>query len=117
VANEEDEAPITSKSPERALTARAQADELASQVQRLIERASRDPESTYAERAALLRTALAVVRLRGQLTGELGASEAVLAASPQWKRLLSGILEALQPFPDAARAVLSRLENVTEMAA
>ena len=47
----------------------------------------------------------------GKLTGELGASESTLAASPYWKRLRAALVEVLRQHPDAARAVLEVIER------
>lgn len=76
-----------------------------------MKRVASDKTAKYSERANMLRAAMQAVRMLGQLTGELGASESAVAASPQWKRLLAELLEALQPYPDASRAVLERLER------
>lgn len=113
----EEEAPPTTRSPEKQKSAREQIDALITTVRSLLERANKDTDSTYAERSSLVRTALAAIRLQANLSGELGASEVALTASPQWQRLLGELLEALKPYPDAARAVLARLESVEIAAA
>lgn len=79
-------------------------------ITELLERAKTDKFSTYADRAALIRTALTAIKLHGQLTGEFGTSESTVVASPHFKRMLGVILEALRDHPAARKGVIDALE-------
>lgn len=133
-ADPEEEAPATSRSHElpvpaasgpglaKGASARAQLDELAAEIRALMAQVRQGAVDEYGhgprlqETTSVIRTALSAIRLYGQLTGELGQSEAAVLASPHVKKLLADILEALAPFPEASRAVLARLER-SEVAA
>jgi hypothetical protein len=97
-------------------TARAQLEDLATSIRKLVEEVRSDETSTFSEKASVLRTAMAHVKLLGHLTGELGATESTVIASPHFKRVLAEIIDALKPYPEAARAVATRLRS-TEAAA
>lgn len=66
---------------------------------------------SLSDRASVLRTALTSIRLLAHLTGELGASETVVATSPHWKRLEGELLEVLKRHPAALRDVVGYLEK------
>jgi hypothetical protein len=104
----EDEAPITSKSPS-AVTARSKVDELLEELSRLSR--SLGAEAPVADKIAILRASVPPIKLLGQLTRELGASETTVATSPHYRRIRAVIVDALRPFPAAARAVLSAIER------
>lgn len=106
VVLEEDE-PATSRSPV-AVTARAKVDQLLSSLKAIADSIGTD--ATVQQRVAVLRASVAPIKLLGQLTGELGASESTVASSPHYRRVRTAIVEALRPFPTAARAVLEALE-------
>ncbi|MBX3205102.1 MAG: hypothetical protein KF764_08530 [Labilithrix sp.] len=46
------------------------------------------------------------------LTGEIGASETTVAASPFYGRTRAAVMEALRPHPEATRAVIAALEQI-----
>lgn len=110
-APEPDEQPATSRSPSSTPTARAELDELVRTIRELLDAATLDEEATYGDRAALIRTALTAIKLHGQLTGEFGASESTIVASPYFKRMLDAILESLRNHPVARKAVIDALER------
>lgn len=118
-----DESPATSRSPSSQVTARAKLDELLVTLKkiadeiRLEERRAEEedgrPLMQVGARLALLKASVAPIRLLGQLTGELGASDTTVASSPHYRRIRVAIIEALAPFPDALKAVevaLTKLE-------
>jgi hypothetical protein len=107
----EEAAPPTSRSPTSASTARAKLDDLLVSLRKLADSIGGD--ATVGERIAVFRASVAPIKLLGQLTGELGASEATVAASPHYRRIREAIVAALEEHPEALRAVeraLARLE-------
>jgi len=98
-------------------TARAELDKILASIRELLEDVKRlpdDPDApapTFAEKAAVLRTALTSIRLLAHLTGELGASEAVIATSPHWKRLEADLLAVLKGHPAALKDVVDYLSR------
>lgn len=86
-------------------------DELMREIRLHLQIARTDVAATYQAKSALIGKALSAIRLKKQLTGELGQTEAAVLASPRVRRLLKEILDALKPYPDAARAVLARIEG------
>lgn len=58
-----------------------------------------------------MRTALTAIKMLGQLTGEFGASESTIVASPHFRRMLGVVLEALREHPAARAAVIAALER------
>jgi hypothetical protein len=98
----------------------ARADDLLEQVRRLQGRALDILER--AEKAGDLRTALAAIsqargnlELLGKLAGELDERPVVnLNVSPEWLELRAIIVGALEPHPEAHRAVLRALENASD---
>jgi hypothetical protein len=96
----------------------ARADELLDQVRYLQRHALGILER--AEKAGDLRTALAAIsqargnlELLGKLAGELDERPIVnLNVSPEWLELRAVIVGALEPHPEAHRAVLRALESV-----
>ena len=60
-------------------------------------------------RAQLAELEQRAIRELAALTGEKAQPDAVLLKSPQWGRLTAKILEALEGYPDAARAVRAAL--------
>lgn len=112
-----EESPATSRSEEiraarRRASARESAEDLLEQLRDLVADVQRDPDAGVAGKIAVLRAMTGSIRLLGTLTGELGASETSVARSPFYRRVRTALLEALRPFPDAARAVISALEQV-----
>jgi hypothetical protein len=95
----------------------AQADTLLEQVGDLQERALAILDK--AEEAGELRTALGAIReargnleLLAKLLGELDERPVVnLSVSPEWLELRAVIVTALEPHPEALRAVVGALES------
>lgn len=101
-----EEAPPTSRSPASAVapaTARAKVDDLIAQLELL--KAEAKGAARFADRLAACRAQVAPIKLLGQLTGELGASDATVAASPHYRRIRTAIVDALKDFPAALQAV------------
>jgi hypothetical protein len=100
----------------------AQADDLLEQVRHLQSHALDILER--AEKAGDLRTALAAIsqargnlELLGKLAGELDERAVVnLNVSAEWLELRAVIVGALEPHPEAHRAVLRALEGVGKLA-
>lgn len=107
---DEDEAPITSRSPTSATTARARVERLIARLERMADTLPKG--SSVQDRIAVVRAMTTPLRLLGQFTGELGASDATVAASPHYRRLRTAIVETLRDFPDALRAVERALSNL-----
>jgi hypothetical protein len=120
---EDEEAPATSRSPEISARRPSHApsgdelEDLMREIRLHLEDARHNSKATYAEKSSLIGKALSAIRLKKQLTGELGQTEAAVLASPRVRRLLADVIEALRPYPDASRAVLARVEGVGEVAA
>lgn len=112
---DEERGPTTERSPLSKVTARSKVDELLASIKSVAE--DLPPDASTQDRVAVLRAAVQPIRLLGQLTGEIGASDATVAASPHYRRLRSAILAALEPFPDALRAVVAALEPLEHGAA
>jgi len=109
----DDAPPPTSRSPvSKPMTARANVHELLVALKRVADDVNADDDASVADRLAVLRASVAPLKLLGQLTGELGASETTVATSPHYRRIRSAIVEALRPFPDATRAVAEALAHV-----
>jgi hypothetical protein len=95
----------------------ARADSLLEQVRELQERALEILDK--AEEAGELRTALGAIReargnleLLARLLGELDERPTVnLSISPEWLELRAVIVTALEPHPEALRAVVGALES------
>lgn len=95
----------------------AQADSLLEQVRSLQTRALSILDR--ADEAGDLRTALGAIRearstleLLAKLSGELQQEGTVtLNLSPEWLSVRAVVIQALQPYPDAARAVTHALER------
>lgn len=111
-----DESPATSRS-EEIVSSRANPrggddlDDLMREIKTHLEIARSDSDATYAEKSSLIGKALSAIRLKKQLTGELGQTEAAVLASPRVRRLLADIIDALKPYPEASRAVLAKIEG------
>ena len=93
------------------MTARAKLDELLDTLRTLAEGVKRDPDATVSDRIAVLRATVTPIKLLGQLTGEIGASETTIASSPHYRRVRAVIVEALRPHPAALRDVIAALER------
>lgn len=107
VSTEED-SPATSRSPTSATTARSKLDDLLVSLKKLADSIGQD--ATVQERIAVFRASVAPIKLLGQLTGELGASEASVAASPHYRRIRRAIVDALRDeHPAALKAVEAAL--------
>lgn len=101
-----DPAPVVTADPEGDP---ATVDELAGRIARQVERSIRelehDPAVTPAERDKRLASlTMCVQRLRAE-----DLSPAQIIRAPATQRILSAIIEALQPFPDALDAAAKRL--------
>jgi hypothetical protein len=92
-------------------TARAHIENVLGRIWKLVDEADVD-EVLPRDKAVLLTAATTAIKLLGQLTGELGASEATVFSSPHWKKLQAELVDALRPYPDALRAVAARLERI-----
>lgn len=108
-ADDAPDSPITSRSPTSRTTARAKVDSLIRALERIA--ADLPPDASVADRATILRASVQPIRLLGQLTGELGTSEANVVASPFYRRVRALIVEALRRHPDALRDVVDALER------
>lgn len=100
---EDDEAPITSRSPSSSPTARGKIDALLVSLQRVADGLPSD--ASVADRVAVLKASVQPIRLLGQLTGELGASDATVAASPHYRRIRTAIVDALAALEDGGKAL------------
>lgn len=62
----------------------------------------------------VLRSLVSPIRLLGHFTGEVGASETTVAASPFYRRVRASIVEALRPkeFAAAADAVIAAMDRL-----
>ncbi len=120
----EEESPVTSRSPTPPPTARAALDEILAEIRTLMKGVNErrvigldaDGENIFevvpfADKAAAIRAALQATRLLAGLTGELGATEATVASSPYFKRMLQVILEAVRgpKFGEARQAIVEAL--------
>ncbi len=108
-----DDAPVTSRSPTPHPTARAALDEIAIEIKTLLADVNRAKDVAFGDKAAAIRTALQAARLMASLTGELGATEATVASSPFFRRMLRVILDAVggERFADARQAIIEALER------
>lgn len=117
--NDSDEPPATSRSEEisaRSIreprTARERVDRLVDSLQELVDDVNCAADASVGEKVSCLRAMTGPLRLLATLTGEAGASDANVAASPFYRRVRSAIVDALKPYPDAARAVVLSLERL-----
>lgn len=94
------------------MTARGKVDELLADLRRLVR--SLPEDALVADRVAVLRASVQPIRLLGQLTGEIGASDATVAASPHYRRLRTAILDALEAHPEALKAVIAAIEPLEQ---
>lgn len=115
----EEDAPATSRSEEISIrsmreprTARERVERLVDSLQEMIEDISRDAEASTGAKVACMRSMTGPLRLLATLTGEAGASDSNVASSPFYRRVRTVIVDALRPFPDATRAVISALERI-----
>lgn len=93
-------------------SARAKLKRLVDTMQRLADDIGRSDAPLHV-RVSALRAMVTPIRLLMQAEGELGASEAAVLGSPAVQRLLSDVIEALAPFPDALRAVHEKINPTT----
>jgi hypothetical protein len=123
VQRAEDDGPATSRSPTSTTTETTSARaKVLEQIRKLEDLERSLGKADVDERIAIARALATLAKTLGHLTGELGASDATVAASPHYRRVRTAIVDALKPYPDALRAVidaLSRLEpgNAAEAAA
>lgn len=97
-------APERPAAPTETATVRSRALKLGRMVDGLLAEVADD--STPAERAKVLDQAARTLAVLGKLTGESGdVTIPTILASPHWRRLEDTIIAALEPWPDAARAV------------
>lgn len=116
----EEESPATSRSSDLGseistrtpTTARAKVERLVDSLQKMVDLVSSSEQTTVGAQLAVLRAMVAPLRLLGTFTGEIGASESVVASSPFYRRVRAVIVDALRPHPEAARAVLAGLERL-----
>lgn len=106
----EEPCPPTSRSPTSASTARGKLDDLLVSLKKLADGIGAD--ATVSERIAVFRASVAPIKLLGQLTGELGASDSTVAASPHYRRIRTAIIEALKEHPAALQAVEQALAQL-----
>lgn len=113
---DDEEPPATSRSRDLVTRPRPARERLESLIARIeAELEELDPEETPAHvRLSILRALVSPIRLLGQLTGEVGASEATVAASPFYRRVRNAIVEALREpqHREALIAVIAALEAV-----
>jgi hypothetical protein len=112
-ARDDQDSPATSRSPTPPPTARAALDEIAVEIKTLLRAVNMAEGVAFADKAAAIRTALQAARLLASLTGELGATEATVASSPFFRRMLTVILDAVSgaKFAEARQAIVSALER------
>lgn len=119
VLDAEEAAPPTSRSEEivstRLRTARCELDDLLASLRSIASALPKD--ATISDRIAVLRASVPPIKLLGQLTGEIGASETTVATSPHYRRIRSAILDALRDHPAALKGVIDALERVERGAA
>jgi hypothetical protein len=70
-----------------------------------------DEDASDATRAKLAALEMRAIRAYAQLTGQATSTEAELARSPQWARLRSDLVSALEKHPEAAKDVLAAIER------
>ena len=102
--------------------ARTAIEELTTRARRLVADADGEGEdheghrrqpATVRERAAALAALARAAELLGKITGELGPDvEIRILELPQWAAIRTAIAEALEPYPDAAEAVIGALERI-----
>lgn len=97
------------------ISARDVTEDIVRRVDALLRKAEQDEEATHRERAALATAATQAAKLLASLTGE-NATEANLAGSAQYKRVLLAVSTALKPYPEAAAAVTAALSDMSEAA-
>lgn len=105
--DDEEEAPITSRSPSSRRSARAGVE---AEIKALEELREGLKETSVQELVTISRALTAQYKVLGQLTGELGASDTSIAASPHYRRIRSAIIDALRALDDGGKA-LRAVEN------
>jgi transposase-like protein len=110
----EEEAPATSRSSElgRPRTARERLEGLLDRIEKLLADLDRDKKVGTAAKLEAHRSLVTAIRLLAQFTGEVGASETSVAASPFYRRVRTAIVEALRPkeHRPALEAIIAALD-------
>ena len=73
--------------------------------------ADADPLASIRDRAQIAQALNVALRMRASVLGEGEMSNATVARSAPFRRLLGSMVRALEAFPDAAAAVLAALER------
>jgi hypothetical protein len=95
------------------VSVRDEAAELVARVRELRDSVAADTTSTPLEKAKVIGAATATLAQLGKLTGELGSiSEAKIIASPGFRRIQAAIVDALEAYPEALRAVAQALREL-----
>lgn len=95
----------------RQKTPRQQAQDLQILVHDLLTNLPND--ATPLERAKVMSSAASTLTVLGKLTGEAQEiSEARILRLPAWRRIAERILDALEPYPEAARTVAEALDEL-----
>lgn len=117
----EDEGPATSRSSELIVggarrSARERLEAVLDKIEDLLEEIDGDEEVSGAAKLTVLRALVSPIRLLGHFTGEVGASETTVAASPFYRRVRTAIVEALRaPEHSAALdAVITALQQLEQ---
>lgn len=115
--DDDEESPATSRSSElagRTRSARERLEAVLDRIEEILSELDIDEEITATAKLEAHRSLVSAIRLLAQFTGEVGASETTVAASPFYRRVRTAIVDALRPEEHRAAldAIIAALEHV-----
>lgn len=114
------EAPQAPAAPDEALddkSVRARAERLQRMLDAQLGQLERDTQATPLERAKVMSSVAATLKVLGAITGEAQEiGESRILRLPAWRRIEDALIEALRPWPEAARAAAETLREMGESA-
>lgn len=95
-------------------SAKEQIRQILGSVRRMLAAVEADSCSRYRDKAIVINAATSAIRVLGQLTGEIGATESTMVQSPHFKKFCSELTAILNDYPDAAKAVVAYIEALEQ---
>ncbi len=90
---------------------------LLDKLEKLVGKLEVDAEASTRDLLGAYKELRESITLLARLTRELGPErEVVIVQSPQWKRVEAALVDALRPFPEAAKAAGKALRSIEEAA-